>query len=410
MPERIRLTDRSSLVSSAPLALPPGVSFHEPLGPVPNRTPDQLTQSVREAALELGFVALGFAACAPFAEDARRLDEWRTKGRHGQMRYLEAPSERASPWALLASARSVISVALPHARVAAPPAPLRGRIARYALGADYHRVIKHRLRQLADRIAELTGPVLARACVDTAPLLEHAVAQRAGVGFTGRHTLTIVPGVGSYVLLGELLVTAEFVPDSPQTPRCGSCTRCLDACPTGAFVGSHELDATRCISYLTIELRGPIPWELRPLIGDRVFGCDVCQEVCPYNRARRAVPATLEMEPRPALVAPQLTELLWLGSAAHRRLVRGTALERVHRVQLARNAVVALGNSAHPEAVAPVMEALERHPSPLVRGHAAWAAGRLSAASEPILRRVAADDPDDFVRGEATRALNSRNS
>jgi epoxyqueuosine reductase len=345
---------------------------------------------------------VGFTSVAPFPEDAAHLDRWRAAGRHGEMHFLTDPADRTTPRALLPTARTIISVALPHARNVAAGDALCGSVARYAQGADYHAVLKQYLRELADRVAGLAGPLVARACVDTAPITEHAAAARAGVGFAGRNTLTIVPGAGSYVLLGELLVDVQLLPDAPVVPRCGRCTRCLDACPTSAFVGPYELDARRCISYLTIELRGSIPHELRPLIGTRVFGCDACQEVCPYNRPRRPPPPAAALRPRPALQAPDLVELLWLGSAAHRRLTRGTALQRVSRTRLARNAAVALGNCRDVAAIEPVAEALTRHPSSLVRGHAAWALARLDdGAAGPLLERASRDDPDEFVRTEA---------
>jgi epoxyqueuosine reductase len=282
---------------------------------------------------------------------------------------------------------------------------LGAEIARYAQGADYHGVLKQRLRELADRIADLTGPLLARACVDTPPLTEHAAAARAGVGFVGRNTLTIVPRVGSYVLLGELLVDLALPADEPAAPRCGRCRRCLDACPTGALVGPYQLDARRCISYLTIELRGPIPHELRPLMGQRVFGCDVCQQVCPYNHLRRPPPPDEQLGSRNELAAPSLVDLLWLGSAAYRRLTRGTALERVSRSRLARNAAVALGNTTDPAAIGPIASALTGHPNALVRGHAAWALGRLDPLARESLAQAMTDDPDPFVREEARIAL-----
>ena len=398
-----------SRLSSFPEKLAPGVTRHVPSGGVERLTPDQLAPEIRRVAGNLGFARVGFTTADPFVEDARRLDDWRRRGWHGEMSFLADPAERTAPERLLPQAQTVISVALPHARSVIPAGALRGGVARYALGSDYHRVLKRRLKELADQIAQLTGPLLARACVDTAPLTEHAVAARAGVGFTGRNSLTIVPGVGSYVLLGELLVDAEIVPDAPLSPRCGRCTRCLDACPTGAFAGPYELDARRCISYLTIELRGSIPRPLRPLIGNRVFGCDVCQEVCPYNRVRRRLDTDPELAPRPSLVAPDLVELLWLGSAAHRRLTRGTALERVSRARLARNAVVALGNSGDAAATGPVADALAHHSSPLVRGHAAWALGHLRGRKAAgLLEQAAAGDPDAFVREEAETALAER--
>ena len=281
---------------------------------------------------------------------------------------------------------------------------------RYARGDDYHDVMRKKLRRLADAVANLLGrPVLARHCVDTAPLLERAAAERAGLGFSAKSTMTIIPGVGSYVLLGELLLDVEITPDRAMEPRCGACRLCLEACPTGAFVDAHVVDARRCISYLTIESRAAIPRELRALIGARVFGCDVCQEVCPFNASAEGKPSAPEFAARSSLAAPDLIGLLELGSARYRQLVKGTALRRTHRAQLARNAAVALGNSRDARAVLPLVRAVASHTSPLVRGHAAWALGELAAlaGSDAIeaLRCASQHDADEFVRDEARLAL-----
>jgi epoxyqueuosine reductase len=270
--------------------------------------------------------------------------------------------------------------------------------------------MKQKLELLREECSRLVGrAVRARVCVDTAPLLEHEAARLAGVGFTAKSTLTIVPGVGSFVLLGELLLDVELPPATPVRSGCGSCRACLDACPTGAFVDAHVLDARRCISYLTIENQGPIPRELRAAIGTRVFGCDVCQDVCPFNASERPKSPAPELAPREALSDIDLVGLLELGAAGYRKLVRRTALRRVSVTTLARNAAVALGNSGDPRAKEPLVRALARHKSALVRGHAAWALGRLGAVSDPVVRdalRLASEgDPDTGVRGEAQAAL-----
>jgi epoxyqueuosine reductase len=285
---------------------------------------------------------------------------------------------------------------------------LGGQIARYARGPDYHRVMLDKLRTLADACATAAGrPILARPCVDSAPLLERAVAVEAGVGFVGRNTMTIVPGHGSRVVLGELLLDLALDPDPPLQRDCEECSSCVVACPTGALVGPHRLVARRCISYLTIEFVGVIPRELRAPIGTRVFGCDACQDVCPYNDGRSE-----DGDPGPELPAhgwttqPDLSALLELGSSAHRRLVRGTCLGRVSRNRLARNAAVALGNTGDVRAVAPLARALADHTSSLVRAHAAWALGRIGGeAAITALGRVLRDGDDDLVLGEAREAL-----
>lgn len=322
---------------------------------------------------------VGFAAADPDLEAARALDAWREAGHAGELSYLIAPPVRHDPRALLPEARTVIVAALPH-----PTAPPAGGvrpalIARFARGDDYHDQVRSRLLALAARASALADrAVRSRACVDSAPLLEHAFAARAGVGFAGRHTLTIVPGIGSHVALGELLVDLALPPDPPLEPRCGRCTRCLDACPTGALLGPYTLDARRCIAYLTVELKGSIPRDLRPSIGGWVFGCDRCQEVCPHV-ARRRSGAPFPPVARSPLQGLDLVDLLRLGSAAHRRLSRGTALQRVSRPRLARNAAVALGNLGDLGVVPDLCRALREDSSALVREHVAWALGRLAA-------------------------------
>ncbi len=396
--------------------LPAGAAWHEP----PARRaaaerhcadPTGLARRIRDAALGLGFVRVGFTPVERFDDAAGRLADWLEAGRHGEMAYLAG--ERADARELLPDARTLIAVALPYpAREQAPRRGLSGYVARYARGEDYHLLIKARLRALADACAAIAGrPVLARPCVDTAPLLEREAAARAGLGFAAKSTMLIVPGVGSNVLLGELLVDVEVTPGRPEPPRCGACTACLDACPTRAFVDAHVLDARRCISYLTIELTGPIPLELRSLCGTHVFGCDICQDVCPFNASATPRPAAPELAARPALEALDLVELLEQGSAAHRRLVRQSALGRVSRARLARNAAVALGNSGDPRAVAPLARALRDDSSALVRGHAAWALGRLGGPeARAALLAALSKDPDETVRQEARQALDEVDS
>jgi epoxyqueuosine reductase len=368
--------------------LPPGAARHVPPPEgVPALNGGELADAIRGAALELGFARVGFCPIEPFEAGGRALRDWLAAGHHGEMAYL-AGEPRADPRALLPEARSLVVVALPYGRdVPAParsqgePVPLSGRIARYALGADYHGLLKERLRRLADRCASFVGrPVLARPCVDTAPLLEREAARRSGIGFTAKSTMTIAPGLGSYVLLGELLLDVELAPGAPIAPSCGACRSCLDACPTGAFVDAYTLDARRCISYLTIELRGAIPLPLRPMIGRWVFGCDVCQEVCPFNHSRHPRPGDPELQAKPRLSDVDLLGLLALTSKGHRRFVRGTALHRVSRRRLQRNAAVALGNTRNPDAVPPLLRQLTTSESVLVRGHCAWALGQIGTS------------------------------
>jgi epoxyqueuosine reductase len=371
--------------------------------------PQELRELVLHECARLGFHRAGVAPL----EVPQRLEAFRTwlaAGRHGDMTYLAEPEHvepRADPRRLLAGARSAVVVALAYpAGDPAPPPTGHGVIARYARGEDYHLVLKPRLTELADVLARAAGrPVAARVCVDSAPLLERDLAERAGVGFVAKNTMVIAPGLGSYLVLGELLLDLDIAPTAGgrAEPRCGSCRACLDACPTGAFPEPWVLDARRCISYLTIEHRGAIPRELRAALGTRVFGCDVCQEVCPFNAA---APARAAAEP--ALLpraagrgTPELAALLGLGAAQRRRFVRRSPLRRVGREELARNACVALGNAGDPDAV-PALERALADPSPLVRGHAAWALGRLGAAD--VLARALAAEPDPGVRAELSAA------
>jgi len=409
--------------------LPAGAARHEPREPTvaPVRDPAALGDAIRDAALALGFGRVGFCPIEPFADAGRALEHWLDAGHHGEMTFMTGQS-RAEPRSLLPQAKTLIVVALaydrggplPPSASAAPPAragaretvqrPLspRALVARYARGADYHGVMKERLRLLADRCAALSGrAVLARPCVDTAPLLEREAARRAGIGFSAKNTMTIAPGLGSYVLLGELLIDIEVAPTGALgSAGCGSCRSCLDACPTGAFSDAYTLDARRCISYLTIELRGPIPRELRPAIGRWVFGCDVCQEVCPFNHSSKPRPSDEALAPRPGTSDLELCALLSLGSAGHRRLVRNSALKRINRASLQRNAAVALGNSGEPSVVPALAAALATNASALVRGHAAWALGRIGTdAAQAALAEARARETDAFARQEIELAI-----
>lgn len=360
------------------------------------------------AALKLGFVRAEICSIEPFERGAAALGHWLERGMHGEMAYMAAHGSRADPRQLLESAKSLLVVALRYPGGDNTPASElgHGSVARYARGQDYHLVMKTKLAALAESCSDIVGhPVLGRACVDTAPLLEHEAAARAGVGFIGKSTLTILPGVGTYVLLGELLLDVELPPSAPIESRCGDCSICLDACPTGAFVGPFEVDARRCISYLTIELRGSIPRQLRALIGRRVFGCDVCQEVCPFNAAERDDPVVPEMQPRAALIEPSLVDWLTMGSGDYRRLVNGTSLRRSSRNQLARNAAVALGNAGDASAVVALVDMLASHVSPIVRSHSAWALGRLGGEEARRALIAAGSDDDVSIRDEAEAAL-----
>ncbi len=372
---------------------------------------------VRAEARALGFARVGFTPVGPVERHSVYAD-WLARGYAGEMHYLARDAEpRRDPRALFAEARTLVTVALSYAHADPVDVPAdrltagaRGVIARYARGGDYHAVLKQKLRALAAALATRFGrPVASLACVDTAPLLEREAALAGGVGFIAKNTMLIAPGAGSYLVLGELLVDVACAPGAAAEPRCGTCRACLDACPTSAFVDAFTLDARRCISYLTIELIGPIPRELRPLIGDRVFGCDICQEVCPFNAADHQHGAP-ELAPRPGYARPRLVRLLGMGAAQFRKWQRRSALRRIHRAQLLRNVAVALGNVGT-AAELPALAAALDEKSPLVRAHVAWALGRLAARGEDpktayaLLTARLAVESDAEVRTELDLAL-----
>lgn len=380
-------------------------------------SPLELGRSITHAATKLGATRVGFTRVTRFEKAAQRLEDWLRADRHGTLGYMAKGPDRADPSLLLPEARTLISVALPYpGGFSLVPlrrdrdAPLSGTIAAYALGDDYHDVLKHKLWGLAETCATLLGrPVLARSCVDSAPLLEREAARRAGVGFEAKSTMNIVPGAGSFVLLGELLVDVAIEESSPIDAGCGRCRACLDACPTGAFVDAYQLDARRCISYLTIEYHGVIPLELRRPIGTRIFGCDVCQDICPYNASSTPRDYPSEFRPRQMLLEANLVEWLELGSAAYRRLVKHSALGRAPRRVLKRNAAIALGNTHNPAAVEPLTRAVRTDASELVRGHSAWALGELLSHDprqvRKLLELVEKTDASAWVREEAELAL-----
>lgn len=392
------------------LFTPQGYSGHD------EPSPEALTREVERSGRALGFARVGVTSAAPLLDAAARLTTFRERGYAGAMQYLEQ-GDRHDPSALLPDAKSVISVAFAHGdpeliplrRKSSGPA---GIVARYARGDDYHLLLKTKLYALGRELSTFAGrPMQGRVCVDTAPLLERELALRSGLGFQGKSTLFIAPGAGSYVLLGELIVDLQLAPTQPSTSSgCGSCRACLDACPSAAFPAEYTLDARRCISYLTIEHSGTFPHELRRAMGARVFGCDACQEVCPYN-ASPSRPHSSELGMRDALTNPDLVALLELGAARYRTLVKRTALRRASRATLQRNAAIALGNSGDESAIAPLTRALLENPTPLVRAHAAWALGELAPhitpAARAALERAAAEDDSGEVRAEARAVLDS---
>jgi epoxyqueuosine reductase len=341
-----------------------------------------LEARLKQRAHELGFDLFGVAAAIP-ADGLDRLRFWLEQGYAGEMGYMQRHAlAREHPSSILPAVRSVIMVGMNYLPARElPKVPGRAKVARYARGEDYHDVLRGRLHQLLTWLQEAVPGCRGRAVVDTAPLLERDFARRAGLGWFGKNTMLLNKRLGSYFFLGALLVDVELSPSpAHETAHCGSCTACLDACPTEAFVSPGLLDARRCISYLTIELRGPIPPELRAPLGDWVFGCDICQEVCPWNR--KAPPsAEPAFQPREDLESIDLVELLGLSEEAFRLHFRGTALTRAKRRGLLRNAAIVLGNQGDPAAL-PALERALDDPEPLVREAARWAIEQITATQK----------------------------
>lgn len=341
----------------------------------------ELARAVRVWGRELGFDRVGIVDAAP-DPDEERLRDWLDRGRHGEMDYMRRHGmRRARPAELAPGTRRVISARmnyLPHSPARARRAladPERGYLSRYALGRDYHKVLRARLRRLAARLADAAGPFGYRVFVDSAPVLEKSLAARAGLGWIGKHTNLLAEDAGSWFFLGELYTDLPLPVDAPAAAHCGRCAACIDACPTGAIVAPYQLDARLCISYLTIELKGAIPEPLRPLVGNRVYGCDDCQLACPWNRYARLA-ATADFRARDGLEAPRLAELLGWDAAEFARRTEGSAIRRIGHERWLRNVAVALGNAPKSAAAAAALAARADHPSALVREHVAWARDR----------------------------------
>jgi epoxyqueuosine reductase len=355
-------------------------------------SPSPLEHHLKAQAYALGFDLAGIARLGP-AETADAFEEWVGRGYAGEMHYLPRGAEKRRDSRLpYEGATSAVVVALSYGGREPD-----GTVARYARGDDYHDLIVARLRELHAWVDERLGrPVAGKAYVDTGPILERDLARRAGLGWFGKNTNLIHPRLGSFFFLGALLLDLELAPDAPfEADRCGSCTRCLDACPTGAFVGPRTLDATRCISYLTIELRGAIPEPLRERMGGLVYGCDVCQSVCPWNIRFAQDLKEPAFAPREALAGKDARtlarELLGMTQEEFSRAFKGSPMKRAKLRGLKRNAAVVLGNVGTFED-APVLEQALDDPEPLVREHAAWALGRIGSPAAETLRARLPDE------------------
>ncbi len=372
-----------------------------------------LTEQICDKARDLGFDLVGVAPAHPTPQlNAYR--SWLAHGYHGEMGYLARPDRverREDPAKILPGVRSIICVGLSYYPGALPAGlehdPSRGLISNYAWGLDYHGLMVDRLEALAAFIGtRAEREIVYRAYVDTGPVLERAYAAEAGLGFTAKNTCLIHPRMGSWWFLGEILLNITLEPTSEKMHvSCGTCRRCLDACPTGALVAPYVLDARRCISYLTLELKGPIPRDLRPLMGNRIYGCDVCQAVCPWQRFARLTEERAFQAKGPDRAAPVLLDLIELSEETFRRRYEGTAIFRIGRGRLLRNAAVALGNWGDERAVPALVRALA-DAEPLVRGHAAWALGRIGGQiARKALEEASQSEADSYVRQEMQMAV-----
>lgn len=376
--------------------------------------PVGLKSAIKTEALRLGFTLFGVAKPSQ-PETFPVYLSWLEHGRHSGMGYLstsQAIERRADPKLILPEVKSIIVVGLRYPRPIDLPLEsnqgLHGRVAAYAWGVDYHDLIPPRLRELAAIIQQKTGgTVLSKGYTDTGPILERDLASRAGLGWIGKNTCLIDPRSGSYHFLAELFVDLDLEPDPPfQIDHCGSCRRCIEACPTECILPDRTIDARRCISYLTIEIKGSIPQELRPQIGDWVFGCDICQQVCPWN-LRFATPVLVsDLDPQSEIARPDLAAELRLTPQEFNRKFKLSPIRRAKRRGYLRNIAVALGNSQSQHAIPALSVALQSETEPLVRAHAAWALGQIGGQeARAALERCSAAEADPEVQAEINAAL-----
>ncbi|MES2498750.1 MAG: tRNA epoxyqueuosine(34) reductase QueG [Pseudomonadota bacterium] len=366
-----------------------------------------LREAIREEAHRLGFAACGFARADAAPESAARLDDWLESGAHGSMEWMEArKGERARPQGLWPDSRSLVMLGMSYAP---REDPMRlagetgvGRISVYAQGTDYHDVVKKALKHLARWMVERAGGEL-KVFVDTAPVMEKPLSAAAGLGWQGKHSNLVSRDHGSWLFLGAIMTSLDLPPDEAHDDRCGSCTACQAACPTDAFPQPYVVDARRCISYLTIEHKGPIPAEFRIPIGNRIYGCDDCLAVCPWNKFAESAAANRAFAARAELAAPELEDLLGLDDPGFRAVFAGSPIKRIGRDRMIRNALIAAGNSGLPRLV-PRVAALLDDPAPVVRGAAIWALGRLDHVTfdrERAARRGYENDQEAAVEWDA---------
>ena len=350
-----------------------------------------LEEAIRAKAAELGFAACGFTRADAADGAGLELRRWLEAGHHGTMGWMEERAHhRVSPLALWPDAKSAIALGMSYAPASDPLAlaerPELARISVYAQGGDYHKTVKKALKALARFIVEAVPSEL-KVFVDTAPVMEKPLAQAAGIGWQGKHTNLVSREHGSWLFLGVILTSLELAPDAPADhgQHCGTCTRCLDACPTGAFLGPHRIDARRCISYLTIEHDGPIPEEFRSAMGNRIYGCDDCLAVCPWNRFAHAAASNRAFLPRAELSAPRLADLIELDDRSFREMFAGSPIKRIGVGRIIRNCLIAAGNSGDQKLV-PAVERRLSDPDPVIADAAAWALAQLGYSSAEMQR------------------------
>jgi epoxyqueuosine reductase len=364
-----------------------------------------LSSSIREEALRLGFLKVGIVPAQPLPQE-EHFTTWLERGLHGEMRYMERQAQkRRNPQMVLPNAKSLLILALNYYTEDRPAnTPLTGMISRYAWGDDYHAIVESRLTRLLDFI-QTRDPSLQGLCYsDTGPVMEKVWGALSSLGWMGKHTNLIIRDHGSWFFVGIILLDTELEYDSQEKDFCGSCSRCIEACPTGAIIAPYVLDARLCISYLTIEYRGIIPRRLRPLMGNRIFGCDSCQEVCPWNRfaAKTAEKAFCSRE---SSIPADLVSLASITPGEFKDRFSKSPVLRVAYSGFIRNAVIALGNSHMKEAL-PTLEKALQQPNPLIRAHAAWALGQIdSSQTLRILTSIRANETDPFVQEEIAAAL-----